>query len=207
MIGRDLLPHINVGVTTTPELTKVNYLDMPPLLQGEFEAALSKDHLDLSLEIRNTHVACLMQGDLNTWARIAQRLEMARDILAAKHKAARAELESRLEHAHAEVQAAHRAARKWRSWFRGACAVIVLLLAVALTGCSDDPPTVTMPLSWCRDAPTGEWRHQHRSPHTTTTIINKVPHTIYHPSRDWDEQRYIRTCRAQDWRTDRKGKR
>lgn len=68
----------------TYEAQKVEFNALTPQLQGEFEAALSKDHLDLSLEIRNTHVSGLMQHDLSAWARIADRTEMHREMLKAK---------------------------------------------------------------------------------------------------------------------------
>lgn len=77
-----------------PELRK--FVDLTPL-EGELEQALSKDHIDLSLTIRNTHVAVLMQGDMDTWARIADRMELHRDLLAKKVKTLEARREYEIE--------------------------------------------------------------------------------------------------------------
>lgn len=79
-----------------------------------------------------------------------------------------------------------------------------LVALLALVGCSKEEPTVTIPLAWCRDQPTGEWTHQHRSGYTTYTHIghNTIPH--YHSARDWDEQRYVRTCAYTFWNREAK---
>lgn len=66
-----------------PELRKA--IGLSPLA-GELEQALSKDQIDLSLTIRNSHACTLNDADLKTWARIADRLELARDLMAARHE-------------------------------------------------------------------------------------------------------------------------
>lgn len=100
---------------------EVAYTDLTPEVQVAFEESLDKDQIDLSLTIRNTHVSSLMQHDMNTWARIAQRLEMARDIHAARFKADLAKARDQLTEAQlvrdaalADLLAEQRAKRHWR---------------------------------------------------------------------------------------------
>lgn len=100
---------------------QVAYTDLAPEVQVAFEGSLDKDQIDLSLTIRNTHVSSLMQHDMNTWARIAQRLEMARDIHAARFKADLAKTRNHLTEAQlvrddalADLWVEQRAKRRWR---------------------------------------------------------------------------------------------
>lgn len=81
---------------------------------------------------------------------------------------------------------------------------VYLVALLALAGCSKEEPTVTIPLAWCRDQPTGEWQHQHRGPYTTLVHIGKSTIPTYHGARDWEEQRYVRTCAYQFWNRETK---
>ena len=101
----------------------VDFKDLPKELQGEYLEDLSRGQLcDLSETIRNTHVSALMQHDMNTWAAIADKVELHRDILAEKLK----EAETVRDAAIADLQAAERSARRAWNLARGAVVLAVV---------------------------------------------------------------------------------